>query len=404
MDSTTTIRLSSPLTHSDWVMHTNESVPMGPEGVRYMLDHCKESGWSRIYWRTRNGGLAVYHSGVMDLEGKLDEDNYFNPQTPEDKALTDDINKASGLGEQEAAETLARLESLDYNDFDSLAEAVKYGHEIGIEVHAWISINEEDHAWGASSRYVKAHPEYRWKRRDGSFYHSQLSFAYREANEYRLEMIRETIENYDVDGVFLDWIRTGDTRDNPQNDPEGVADYGYETPLVEGFKAEYGIDPHDLSNGDPRWVKYRAEPQTEFMRSARKLMKSTKPDLPLAVMVNHPWSKRNRYWIDGNLRGMLLDVRTWAREGLMDEVVAAGYYMPGGTPESAYRALQEETEGRVDVWLFVWVPEKVSDFERDVQLAEKLGAKQLLFWEADYITCRGNKEDLQRVMRERFTH
>lgn len=400
MNFKTHLRLSSPLTHSDWAIHDNESVPTGPEGVRYMLDHCKASGWSRIYWRTRNGGRAVYHSGVMDLEGKHDEDNYFNPQTPEDKALADYFNKASGLGEQEAAALLARLESLDYSGFDSLAEAVKYGHEIGIEVHAWISINEEDHAWGGSSRYVKAHPEYRWRRRDGAFYRSQLSFAYEEANAYRLEIIRETMENYDVDGIFLDWIRTGDIRDDPQNDPEGVADYGYETPLVEGFKAEYGIDPHDLSNGDPRWVKYRAEPQTRFMRSVRKLMKTIRPELPLAAMVHHPWSLRSSNWVDGNLRGMLLDVRTWARENLVDEIVAAGYYMRGGTPEAAYKALQEETEGRVDMWLFAWVPEKESDFERDVRLAEKLGAKQVLFWEADYITLRENREKLQRIMQE----
>ena len=228
-----------------------------------------------------------------------------------------------------------------------------------------------------------------------------MSFAYEEANEYRLEIVRELVTNYDIDGIFIDWIRTGDVRDDPQNDPEGVANYGYETPLVEGFKAEYGIDPHDLPNGDPRWVKYRAEPQTLFMRSVRKLMKSTKPNLPLSVLVHHPWSLRSGHWIDGNLRGMLLDVRTWAREGLIDEVVAAGYYTRGGTPESAYKALQDEVESRVDMWLFAWVPSTVTDFERDYKLAEKLGAKQILFWEADYIAGQENKEELQRMMREK---
>jgi len=53
-------------------------------------------------------------------------------------------------------------------------------------------------------------------------------------------------------------------------------------------------------------------------------------------MVQHPWSYRgdNPKYAD-NLQGLLLDVETWAREGLMDAAVPAGYYAPhsGGTPE-----------------------------------------------------------------------
>ena len=118
-------------------------------------------------------------------------------------------------------------------------------------------------------------------------------------------------------------------------------------------------------------------------------------------MVMHPWGYRGmQHKIDGNLRGMLLDVTTWAREGLMDAAVAAGYYTNGGTPELAYRALQEEVEGKVDVWFFGWVPTTVEGFLNDVALAKRLGARQMLLWEADYIDGRGNKEELQRVMNE----
>ena len=41
-------------------------------------------------------------------------------------------------------------------------------------------------------------------------------------------------------------------------------------------------------------------------------------------MVANPWQYRgNMDKIDGNLHGLLLDVNTWAREGLMDSAVAA---------------------------------------------------------------------------------
>src|SRR5206468_10922899 len=120
------------------------------------------------------------------------------------------------------------------------------------------------------------------------------------------------------------------------------------------------------------------------------------PKLPVAVMVGHPWHYRGAVdKIDGNLRGLLLDVTTWAREGLMDTAVAAGYYRDGGNAELAYRALQKETEGKVDVWTYAWVPQNVADFEATLATARNVGAKQILFWEADYIDDRPNAAELK---------
>jgi len=53
----------------------------------------------------------------------------------------------------------------------------------------------------------------------------------------------------------------------------------------------------------------------------------------------------------------------------------------------------------VDIWLFGWVPTEVSDFEKDLSLAQKVGAGQILFWEADYIDGREKKAELQAAMR-----
>jgi glycosidase len=107
------------------------------------------------------------------------------------------------------------------------------------------------------SEFSKEHPEFRWRQRDGRAYHSQLSFAFPEVRQYKLALLKELLA-YDIDGFFFDWIRTGDVRDNPQTDAEGVAGYGYEEPLVEGFKKEFGDDPAKIPNGDERWVRMRA--------------------------------------------------------------------------------------------------------------------------------------------------
>ncbi|MEO7317788.1 MAG: hypothetical protein ABIZ56_02240, partial [Chthoniobacteraceae bacterium] len=240
-----------------------------------------------------------------------------------------------------------------------------------------------------------------WRKRDGTFYHSQLSFAFPEVREYKLALLKELLA-YDLDGFFFDWIRTGDVRDNPQTDADGVAGNGYEEPLVEEFKRQFKLAATEVPNGDERWVQMRAEPQTEFVRAAHALIRSHRRKLPIAALVGHPWHYRGEQnKIDGSLRGLLLDVTTWAREGLVDSVVAAGYYRDGGNAELAWQALRKETEGKVDVWTYAWVPNSVAEAEQTFAIADKLGAKEILFWEADYIDDKANAAELKSCFRTR---
>jgi Glycosyl hydrolase-like 10 len=388
------LTLGAPVTHSDWMLRPGAE--WGPAGVRRMLDDCKAAGWSRVYWRALDGGRSLYRSRLLDPQGRWEEDSFWNPARPEDR----DLLERFGVPAATRPAVRAKLDRLDYSTFDSLAEAVRYGHRIGLEVHAWVTVNEDDHGWGIRSRFAKEHRDTRWRRRDGTAYRSQQSFAFPEVMRYKLAVIEELLAGYDLDGLFLDWLRTGDVRDNPQTDPDGVADHGYEAPLLDGFRARFGLDPRSLPNGDDRWVRFRAGPHTEFMRSVRALARKRKPRLPVAVLVAHPWCYRGlQDRIDGNLRGLLLDVAAWAREGLIDAAVAAGSYRAGGTPEAAGRALRAETGAAVDVWLYAWVPRTVADLERDAALARRLGTRQVLFWEADYLDDGRDKVALQRAMR-----
>jgi len=389
--------LGAPLTHSDWMLKSG--VAWGEEGVRHMLDACKAVGWSRIYWRVFDGGRSLYRSKLMKAQGKWDDGGFWDPQTAEDKAMQERFT--AGMSPEGRKALRDKLYALDYEHFDSFAAAIEYGHRIGLEIHAWATVNEDDHGWGIQSEYSKQHPEYRWKKRDGRSYRSQLSFGFPAVREYKLALLQELL-GYDLDGFFLDWIRTGDVRDNPQTDGAGVLDSGYEEPLVAEFQKKHASDPHLVENGDERWVRIRAEPQTEFMRAAQQLIRNKKPGLPIAAMVAHPWLYRgNQDKIDGNLRGLLLDVPAWAREGLVDAVVAAGYYRDGGNSETAWRALQRETEGKVDVWTYAWVPKTAAEVDQLFAVAEKVEAKQVLFWEADYIDDRANAAELGKMLKER---
>ncbi len=392
------LTLSAPLTHSDWML--KPGMEWGPAGVHHMLDACKACGWSRVYWRVLDGGRAVYESKLVRAAYKVDADYVWNPQTDDDKTV---YKKYFGnISEEQRKKTLADQQRYDYATFDTLAEAVRYGHQIGLKVDAWVTVNEDDHGWGITSDFAKQHQQFVWVKRDGSRYHSQMSFAYPEVQTYKLGIIDELLAGYDIDGLFLDWIRTGDIRDNPQTDAAGVADNGYEAPNIAAFKAKYGTDPHDVPNDDPRWVRLRTEPQTKFMQSVRQRVNSHHKKIPVAVMVGHPWHYRGlQDPIDGSLRGLLLDVHTWANKHLVDAVIAAGYYRPGGNATKAFEALKKEVGNKADVWYYAWVPQTPEEFTREFDAARGVGAKRMLFWEADYIDDRPTAAALKQAMSAR---
>jgi hypothetical protein len=87
----------------------------------------------------------------------------------------------------------------------------------------------------------------------------------------------------------------------------------------------------------------------------------------------------------------------------MDAAIAAGYYRPGGSPATAYRALAEETSGKVDLWYYAWVPQTVEEFIGQFTEAQSLRAKRMLFWEADYIDDRPHAAALKAVMSAKAT-
>jgi hypothetical protein len=387
--------LSAPLTHSDWFL--KPKMAWGPEGVKHMLDACKACGWSRVFWRVFDAGKSTYKSKLLAPGETPEADSFYSPQTDEDRAL---MHKYfPGVTPERVKELNAAFAKMDYANFDSLAAAIEYGHKIGLQIWAWATINEDDHGWGWRSEFAKTHPEFRWVRRDGRPYKSQMSFAFPQVREYKLALIDELLSNYATDGLFLDWIRTGDVRDNPQNDENGIANYGYESPNIEAFKSKFDADPRDIPADDQRWIKLKAEPATVFMRSVRERVNRDKTQRPICAMVGHPWHYRGLIdKIDGNLRGLALDVATWADEGLIDSAIAAGYYRDGGDASKAFQALRDETNNKVDIWYYGWVPQSVADFDRDFAAAKNMGAKQMLFWEADYIDDRGNAAELKKAM------
>jgi hypothetical protein len=82
--------------------------------------------------------------------------------------------------------------------------------------------------------------------------------------------------------------------------------------MVEGFKKQYGVDPRVLKELDPRWLEYQGSVLTSFVKQVKKTLK---PKQRLSVIV--PANELDcRRWG--------LDVATWVREGIIDDLFPTG--------------------------------------------------------------------------------
>jgi hypothetical protein len=149
-----------------------------------------------------------------------------------------------------------------------------------------------------NSAFFNEHPQYHCLDRAGLPV-NRLSYAYPEVQAYMVRLIKEIVD-YGPDGVCLCFTR-------------GVPLVLYEPIMVEGFKKQYDVDPRQLDELDPRWLDYQGAVLTSFVKQVRKTLK---PSQRLSVIV--PGNELDcRRWG--------LDVATWVKEGMIDDLLPAGY-------------------------------------------------------------------------------
>ncbi|MFF2889139.1 endo-1,4-beta-xylanase [Paenibacillus sp. NPDC057967] len=171
-----------------------------------------------------------------------------------------------------------------YESFDALQHVIDAAHSKGIKVHAWIPQFHDQAAF-------TAHPDWQmhawvdgtqvpFTGSNGSEYF--INPIHHEVQAYERSIINEVIENYDVDGVVLDWIRFDDYNMD-------VSDY-----TIGKFEAEFGYSPltihfDEASAQRDEWNEWRTEQIGNYVGDIRNdITSSTKPNMKLGVYILPP--------------------------------------------------------------------------------------------------------------------
>lgn len=266
--------------------------------------------------------------------------------------------------------------------WDSLRLIRDYTQKRSWELHVYIrmeafagSYPHEELVW---SEFFHDHPEWWCLDRAGNPV-NRLSYAVPEVQDHMLDLFAE-IGTYDPDGICLCLVR-------------GIPLVLYEPVMVAGFEAVHGVDPRTLDELDTRWLEYQAEVFTGFVRRVRQRLA---PQQKLSVMVPGNEAECRRWG---------LDVATWVREGLIDDLYAVGqrfnaihthFDAPEAVDLGYFQALQGRDRIRLIPCFYTW-----SLFRSDPvafrQLVRSLldqGADQYCIWDGDSIDDHASIADI----------
>ena len=225
-----------------------------------------------------------------------------------------------------------------YNDpgYDPLAKAIELAHEKGIEVHAWFNVFQTSSTHPGSPAYE--HPEWICRDQNGvpmSSYRA-LSPGLPAVREYTIKVAMEIVNNYDIDGLHLDYVRWNEHTNNIRKSTvieseisslDGIISDEKLNQLTQNRSGRYLYDYlHPYSEGIPNgyssWEQWWRSSVTEFVSALHDSIQSVKPHVRLsaAVLGKYNWSGWQGYGT------VFQDGALWFNEGYLDHIMPMHYH------------------------------------------------------------------------------
>jgi hypothetical protein len=276
------------------------------DSVRRELEPYRHTDFSRIYWEFAAGDRTNYLSKI----GK--------PPT------CDNAQDFGRQGDRFVAESWRIFRD---TGVDPLSIAVEHAHDVGLELHASYRVAgfheppplPDLH----DASYFAANPEQRGTDRRGRRT-PRISYAHPEARAYVLSLFRE-VASFDIDGVCMFFNRRMPVLE-------------YEPELIRGFKERYGQDPRDLDTRDERWLAFRSETLTAFMREIRATLdeEAEKQNRSTRIAVS---AIVTGFAAENLLYG--IDTPTWVGEGLVDTLIPYSAHPSWGSTRDSWTDPEE---------------------------------------------------------------
>jgi uncharacterized lipoprotein YddW (UPF0748 family) len=178
------------------------------------------------------------------------------------------------------------------------------------------------------------HPEWFWydqhnRRQPLDDFYVSLNPCLPEVRRYLVDLFREIVEGYPVQGLHLDYIRFP-----IEESPKG-SDYPRDAQTLALYRRASGRTPEQDAEG---WSRWRRAQVTQLVRDIRAMMKQARPGAKLtAACAPDIAGARRRYFQDGS---------GWLHAGLLDLVFVMNYSADTKTYRLRQEAWRQAAGGR----------------------------------------------------------
>jgi uncharacterized lipoprotein YddW (UPF0748 family) len=275
--------------------------------------------------------------------------------------------------------------------WDPLAVAVAAGKEYGLRVHAYLNVMPgwtHDTAPPASAGAL-------WTKKRSWFcmdadgdrmqpggWYSFLDPGIPEVRLHLANLFREVAQNYDVDGVHLDYIRY----------PLEKGDYSYNPSVVQAFRKQTGGYPAQRAK---LWDQYRRDQVTATVTAISQAVRSVRPGIEItAAVVAEEKKCRDQAFQSPEV---------WLEQGIIDAVTPMAY-TDDADVFAKYAQRWRDAHLEEKVWMGVWAdPNRVPRPERDARrtITWKFGGVAIFSYENLFTQHKANKK--ARTMYDLFT-
>jgi uncharacterized lipoprotein YddW (UPF0748 family) len=379
-------RPAAPEVRALWVVRT---ALVSPAAITSMVAAARSAGFNTLLVQVRGRGDAYYSSRAEP--------------------------RASALAAQPMS-------------FDPLAQVLRQGHSAGLKVHAWVNVNLVADAGDAPTNgrhVVRRHPEWlmvpedlatsigdprgrafvstlaSWtKSQSGSVEGLYTSPISEHAGDYVVDVVRDLVSRYHVDGVHFDYVRYP----GPAFDCSREALRAFKTEVARSLPGQErrALDRAEHANAlawiqryPARWEDFRRLRLTSLMQRLRGVVKQKRPRalVSAAVVPDSATAVTSRFQ----------DWPGWMAKGLLDVLCPMAYSTDDAVFRQQVEHARNAARGR-PVWAGIGAYRMTGDQTlTQIQAARRLGVDGVILFSYDSLVnpSRGS-DNLARIGAQAF--
>jgi len=217
--------------------------------------------------------------------------------------------------------------------FDPLQYIIEKAHNPGwgqrrLEVHAWLVAYRaripHDELWKDPRHVFQRHPEWLSMRSNGSredagenkgkYY---LDPGVPAVIDYNLEVVRDILSRYDVDGIHYDYIRYPESS-------SGLSDWGFNPIAIARYNALYSKTGTPKAS-DPEFAEFRRQQIYDQVRKVYAHVRAWRPRVKVSIAAIVWGDVLRGYEKTDAWGGIFQDWRTMAMDGYVDLIIPMNY-------------------------------------------------------------------------------